>query len=163
MGLAIIVVLGLLGVRGLFWVYRDTALILDSRNWVMGEAIIDKSWLDKTWHKATPNYSLMMDYHFSIAGIAYTGDRFKIPSRRSSGDEGYFRKQLAPYSPGAVVKIYYDPKDPNRNMVTHPEMNYFFTFFLGGLSFLLCAISSFVIYVFLHNKYADKRIENQAV
>jgi hypothetical protein len=159
MGLATLIVLGLIGLKGLFWVYSDTMLILDSRNWITGEAIIDTSWLDKTWYKATPNYSLMMNYHFSVAGITYTGDRFEIPPRRSSGDESYFRKKLAPYSPGTVVKIYYDPKDPTRSVITHPEMNYFFTFFLGGFSLLLCIVSSFVIYAFLRNNSADKRIE----
>jgi len=162
-GLAILAVLGLAGVQGLFSVYRDTALICDSRNWVAGEAIIDKSWLDKSASRGALNYSLMMRYHFFVAGIPYTGDRFEIPSCRHSGDVGYFRKQLAPYAPGAVVKIYYDPKNPTRSVVTHPEINYFFTFFLGGVFLLICAISSFGIYAFLRDKYADGRIKKQSV
>jgi hypothetical protein len=162
MGLVLIVILGLIGVKGLFWVCRDTALILDSRNWVLGDAVIDRSWLDKTWNRGAQNFSLRMRYHFLVSGAAYTGDRFEIPSRRASGDEEYFKRELAPYAPGSAVKIYYDPKDPTRSVVTKPQMDYFFTLFLGGLSLVFFAISIYVVHSFLRSKFGANRHEEPA-
>ncbi len=156
-------VLGLLGLKGLWWVCRDTLLILDSHHWVVGEAVIDRSWLDKTWNKSSQNYSLMMTYHFSAGGVVYTGDRFEIPSRRSGGDEQYFLKKLAPYAPGSAVKILYDPKDPARSVVTPPYMDYFFIIVMGGGSLFLCIISSFTVYRFVRKKFLDgNRIKKYA-
>ena len=156
-GLLLVVFVTFIGVRGLFWVYRDSALIFDSRNWVASDAVIDRAWLDKTWSRGTPNYSLQVEYHFSVEGVNYQGNRFEIPSRRSSGDENYFRQRLAPYSPGTTVKIIYDPKDPTRSVVTRPEMNYGFTFGLGSLSLLFSLGSIFVLFKLFRQKPVSDR------
>jgi hypothetical protein len=83
----------------------------------------------------------MMEYHFSVAGITYTGNRFEIPSRRAGGDEADFRRQLAPYAPGSVVKVYYDSKDPTRSVVSRPTMDYGFIVCIGGVSLLFLGLS----------------------
>ncbi len=65
---------------------------------------------------------LTVVYHFKIAGVAYTGDRFEITYRNPVGDEEHFRQLLANYKPKSVVEILYDPKDPTRSVVLRPEL-----------------------------------------
>jgi hypothetical protein len=162
-GLIEAVIIGLLSLKGIFWVCRDTALILDSRHWVSGDAVIARSWLDKSWNKGSPRYSLMMAYHFSVAGATYTGDRYEIPSRRDSGDEQYFRNKLAPYAPGSLVKILYDPKDPTRSVVTPPHFDYGFIICIGGVSLLLAAVAAVIMYFFVRSRFlAEEKIERYA-
>ena len=94
-----ILILGFVGIKGLVWVGHDTALANASRHWVTGEAVVDRAWLERTYGKTcSPCYSLRTAYHFSVGGARYEGDRFEIPSRRSGGDESYFRGKLAPYA-----------------------------------------------------------------
>jgi hypothetical protein len=86
-----------------------------------------------------------------VRGERYTGNRFEIPSRRSGGDEDYYRRKLAPYNPGSVVKILYDPKNPRLSVVTQPHINYFFIAMIGSLSLLFCAIAVWRLYAFVCN------------
>ena len=161
-GLFIAVVFGLLGLWGVYWVYSVTALILDSSGWVPGEAIIDRSWLDRTSSRAGSNFSLMMEYHFSVEGITYTGNRFEIPSRRAVGDEADFRRQLAPYAPGSVVRVYYDPKDPTRSVVTRPTTDYGFIVCIGGVSLLFLGLSLINALRNVRKRFRTRRREGHA-
>jgi hypothetical protein len=156
-GLVVVVIMGLLGLKGFYWVYSDTALIIDSRDWVSGDAIVDASWLDKTFSRSSPNYSLMMNYHFSVAGIPYSGNRFEIPSHRAGGDEANFRRQLAPYAPGSVIRIYYDPKDPTRSVVRRPSMDYWFIVSIGGVSLFLLGASLLIANGFVQKRTRARR------
>jgi hypothetical protein len=140
----VILILGFAGIKGIIWVSHDTALAIASRHWVAGEAVIDRAWLEHTYGRSCqPCYSLRTSYHFAVDGVQYQGDRFEIPPRRSGGDESYFQKKLAPYAPGSVVRILYDPKNPTFSVVTPPHLNYFFTIGLGGFALV---ISGFAIW-----------------
>ena len=146
--LLIILVFGFAGIKGIIWVSHDTALAIASRHWVTGRAVIDRSWLERTYgRQCNPCYSLRTTYYFFVDGVRYEGDRFEIPPRRSGGDESYFLSKLAPYAPGSVTEILYDPKKPTLSVVTPPHVDYFFVIMLGSLSVLFFALAAWRAYV----------------
>jgi len=125
------------GIKGGTWVYRDTVLIIKSKNWISTQAVIDESYIEtSSGRRGSTAYSPKVKYHFTVKKIAYTGNKLEIPSGRSSCQSCEINR-LSAYLPGTIVEILYDENDPNLSVVERPEMNYFFTIGLGGLSILL--------------------------
>jgi hypothetical protein len=142
--------LGWAGAKGAVWVVTDTAMIIASRGWVPATATVERAWLERSSSRGGPEFSPQVVYSFDVAGRKYTGNRFEIPSRRS-GDEVYERRRLAAFAPGTQVQILYDPHTPESNVLTRPQMNYWFTLGLGGLALVLLGFSLNLVYAGLRS------------
>jgi hypothetical protein len=148
-GLIVGLAIGSLGAIRLYRDYQVTALIFDSRHWLTGEAVIYDSMLHEDIsgrHGGDKYFWLTVVYHFKVAGVDYTGDRFEITYLHPEGDEEHFRQLLATYKPKSVVEILYDPKDPTRSVVLRPELDYRDLVFPGAFDLSLCFLP--FIYVF---------------
>jgi hypothetical protein len=149
-GLIVGLAIGSLGAISLYRDYQVTALILDSRHWVTGEAVIYDSELHEKWssgrHGGDKYFWLTVVYHFKVADVDYTGDRFEITYVHPNGDEEHLRQLLANYKPRSMVEILYDPKDPTRSVVLRPELDYGDLVFPGAFDLSYCFLP--FIYVF---------------
>ena len=136
--------LGWVGAKGAIWVVSDTATIIDSAGWKSTTARIERVWLDES-NSHGRMFSPGVVYTFEVAGHTYSGDHFEVPPRRS-GDRAFELGRLEPFAPGTRVEIFYDPSNPERSVLTRPQMNYWFTLGLGGLAVGLVAAAIALLY-----------------
>jgi hypothetical protein len=137
-----------IGIKGGLWVYHDTSLILESKSWIPTQGIIIKTWLETSWTKGTEMFSPMAEYSFDTQKGIVIGDRFEIPSTRSSSKDGELSR-LSLYPVGSRQTIYYDPKNPDKSVILKPKFSYFFTFVLGGFSLLLTLASPILLFFYV--------------
>lgn len=98
----------------------------DSRQWPTAEGVITASRIasshktstEKGWHGSRYEYEVRVQYAYSVGGVSYSGNRLRIrPNKYSS--EGNAQRELAEYPVGQRVRVYYNPKEPERSLLKH--------------------------------------------
>ncbi|MEO4047895.1 DUF3592 domain-containing protein [Pseudomonas sp. CAU 1711] len=98
----------------------------DSRDWPTTEGVIiasriassHKTSTEKGWRGNRYEYEVRVQYSYSVGGVNYTGHRLRIRPTKY-GFEQNARRELAEYPVGQRVRVYYDPKQPERSLLKH--------------------------------------------
>jgi hypothetical protein len=98
----------------------------DSREWPTTEGVITESRIvsshetstEKGWHGSRYEYEVRVQYSYSVDGVSYSGNRLRIRSTKYSL-EGNAQRELAEYPVGQRVRVYYNPKEPERSLLKH--------------------------------------------
>ena len=143
--LILIIALLFIGIKGFAWVYTDTKLIINSRNWLKNDAIVLSSSIHKSYGKhGTKMYAPKIKYKFEFKDEIFYGNRLQIPSIRSSL-KSEVERLLNNYKSGSKISIYFDANNPEKSSILKPKFNFFFTFFLGlvAIGCILCSVLLF--------------------
>ena len=98
----------------------------DSREWPTTEGVITESRITSSYKTSTEKgsrgnhyeYEVDVQYAYEVDGLSYSGNRLRIrPNKYSS--EGNAQRELAEYPVGQRVRVYYNPKEPERSLLKH--------------------------------------------
>lgn len=105
--------------RGIAVNGREARLAVHSRDWNQGTARILESTLQERQspgrHGSVTEWEALIRYEFETGGQAYRGKRIRFADALGSADPGPARSDLARFSAGARVAVWYDPADPTRS------------------------------------------------
>jgi hypothetical protein len=98
----------------------------DSREWPTTEGVITASHIDRShrtstekgWRGDRYEYEVRVQYSYSVDGVGYTGNRLRIRPDEYRSEERA-QRELAEYPVGQRVRVYYDPKAPERSLLKH--------------------------------------------
>lgn len=95
-----------------------------SRDWSTTEGVIDTSRIarrhktssEHTSPAARHEYSVTVQYSYHVDGVSYSGSRLRIRPVKYRSKENA-QRELAEYPAGQRVRVYYDPKQPERSVL----------------------------------------------
>ncbi|WP_171016367.1 DUF3592 domain-containing protein [Pseudomonas sp. F(2018)] len=93
----------------------------DSREWPTTEGVITESHITRTTEQRSSmryEYEVRVRYSYSVDGVSYSGDRLRIRRNRYSWETNA-QRELAEYPVGQRVRVYYNPKEPERSLLKH--------------------------------------------
>ncbi|MBD9423833.1 DUF3592 domain-containing protein [Pseudomonas sp. PDM15] len=98
----------------------------DSREWPTAEGVITESRItssyktssEKGWHGSRYEYEVRVQYAYSVDGVSYSGKHLRIRPNQYSSEE-HAQQELAEYPVGQRVRVYYNPKEPERSLLKH--------------------------------------------
>lgn len=115
-----------------------------SRTWPAAEGVVDLS--ETVFNSSHRGYSQEVKYHFIVGGVRYEGSRLDY-NKRSTRTKTESEEMLSAFRKGAQVRVYFDPKAPERNaLIPGPEPMTYVPPFMGtfsiifGLVFLLVTL-----------------------
>lgn len=135
-----------IGIKGMWWVFTDTKMVIDSESWIQSNAIVTAVNINESRGTSSKMYSPRIVYQFKHNGEVQHGDRFTIPSKRYSSKNKVLNI-LSEYNIGNTINVYFDPESPQYSSATKPEINLFFTLFLGGLAIIMF-VSGVILTIF---------------
>ena len=112
---------------GVIYVGIQQALEMgDSREWPTTEGVITASHItsnhktstEKGWHGNRYQYEVQVQYAYEVDGISYSGNRLRIGPKNHSSEKNA-QRELAEYPVGQRVRVYYNPKVPERSLLKH--------------------------------------------
>ncbi|MDG9924616.1 MULTISPECIES: DUF3592 domain-containing protein [unclassified Pseudomonas] len=93
----------------------------DSREWPTVEGVITESHITRTTEQRSSvryEYEVRVQYSYNVDGVGYTSDRLRIRRTRYSWETNA-QRELAEYPVGQRVRVYYNPKEPERSLLKH--------------------------------------------
>lgn len=98
----------------------------DSREWPTTEGVITASRIisspktstEKGWHGSRYEYEVRVQYAYEVDGVSHSGNRLRIRPNQYSSEKNA-QRELAEYPVGQRVRVYYDPKEPERSLLKH--------------------------------------------
>lgn len=96
----------------------------DSREWPTTEGVITASRItsnhktstEKGWHSNRYQYEVRVQYAYEVDGVSYSGNRLRIGPKKHSSEKNA-QRELAEYPVGQRVRVYYNPKEPERSLL----------------------------------------------
>ena len=110
---------------GVMYVGIQQALEMgDSRKWPTTEGVITESHItsshktstEKGWHGSRYEYEVRVQYAYEVDGVSYNGNRLRIRPNKYSSEKNA-QRELAEYPLGQRVRVYYNPKEPERSLL----------------------------------------------
>ena len=96
----------------------------DSREWPTTEGVITASHItsshktstEKGWHVNRYQYEVRVQYAYEVDGVSYSGNRLRIRPNKYSSEKNA-QRELAEYPLGQRVRVYYNPREPERSLL----------------------------------------------
>jgi len=124
----------------------------ESANWpyVQGEVISSEMEVRKETDDdgTSVTYSAEVLFEYEVAGTVYSANRVSF-GQYSSGAPGLARKILNKYPAGTVVKVYYNPDDPEISVLEPGTTFSTYLVLIGGLVFVFFG----GLFLFVVNKH----------
>ena len=110
---------------GVMYVGIQQALEMgDSREWPTTEGVNTASHItsshktstEKGWHGDRYHYEVRVQHAYEVDGVSYNGNRLRIQPNKYSSEKNA-QRELAEYPLGQRVRVYYNPKEPERSLL----------------------------------------------
>ena len=133
-------------ILGLVLTYNSTILLYESMaslSWPTTEGIITHSEIERhrsRGRKANTYFEATVRYDYTVEGVKYTGDRYRIGYGGTGRGQGWAREIVDAHPVGTVVKVYSSPRSPAESvLVSGAHWLVYFTLVVGIAMFLVCA------------------------
>jgi hypothetical protein len=113
-----------------------------SRHWHVAIGVVDESHPQFNTGNSGTGYSQTINYHFFINNVRHDGSRLDY-NKRSTKTKIESETLLSPFPPGSTIPIYYDPDNPQKNvLVPGPHSMTYIPPIFGVFSFLIGVLIS---------------------
>ena len=101
---------------------------VSAKNWSSASGKILESYIKEKVKEDRIKYKPRVRYEFSYLGKVYQGRSLTSGARYGTRDKAHAEQLLEPYSVGAEVQVYFNPKKPSRNALAvnsqEPSLNF---------------------------------------
>jgi hypothetical protein len=129
------------GIIAFIYIAYTSVLGYKSQYWPMTSGVLIATNDSKSIR--SNDYTINVEYQYTVKGIPYTGTRISYPNRAVSGEDN-FNAEIRKLVSHPSLSVYYDPENPERACL-EPGMDGFYAFFLGPFS-ILCSIFGWTMY-----------------
>lgn len=105
--------LGMVFAADAFLIAKGYALVDARRRYVSVEGVVTASEVETRRDSEGATYRPRVAYDYRVAGVEYRGTRYAVFDFLSSGSR-YAHTVVREHPVGAVVEVYYDPRDPTK-------------------------------------------------